>query len=675
MRPEESTGTHSRCGACGTRNYAFASFCIECGEPLDTGRDEAPSPLFPEFDRRAAAPEGVAHERPQAEPPPQLGAHHWAKWEALVGVLILMLAVAYAVYDWRRTSDQTEAYRKGVSAEQQQDWDRAAVEFERAGDIHDAPRRREEAAQTLYTRDHLYESAVLAARSQSWDMALNLLQQLHDIQPRYLDTERQIATAERQAFTGGLIGLVYLVNSGPNQGLYVRGVQGESIPVPRSDGRSIVRAIAPDGRSFVYDRPSSEQDFLASLTNHKTIVADVGFAGANERVPVLAVVDPDGHISTWPLPRLDRNGRGVFTGGGIWWYSSNGLEVSYCPLPPANQQSVVHLTGTESNRRVAALDAAHWHVIIAEIDAAASGLETRLYLANADGSGLRYVRSAEGAEVPFAVVSPDGHWLLYRTEDRAYPFMKQLWLLSLDAAASGGTTQVDARVLDSVPWREDGKSTRLSAAFLPARVDGSVPGVVVTRATGDVESLELFNMEGTRGTYLWSGEPQAPDYADTSGFSHNGAFVASPRREGMSASLEIVEMNTSALRGVEPAVSLPVPPESQVQAQFGPDDSYLMATVQNFGGANRARRQKIYMAPISDRNSLSAPVLVAVAAMPDASSLPTAAMPAGSSVLAYIDARHDLHAVFYNGTNDVLLDHHVGAVWSLRTDKAARWNR
>src|SRR4051794_13739921 len=137
MPREERTGKTLYCVACGALNYGFACFCIECGEPLDPD-DASSSPAF------SYAPKEPAPDSPPAtlqRPAATSRAHSWARWETAAGLLILLLAIGYALYNWQRTNSETQAYRDGIGAAQRHEWEKAAHQFENAGDYRDAQER------------------------------------------------------------------------------------------------------------------------------------------------------------------------------------------------------------------------------------------------------------------------------------------------------------------------------------------------------------------------------------------------------------------------------------------------------------------------------------------------------------------------------------------------------
>ena len=158
------------------------------------------------------------------------------------------------------------------------------------------------------------------------------------------------------------MGLVYLVNNGPAPGLYLRDGRGHTLRLPGSDRDSIVRAVSPDETAFVYDRASTENDYLGPTFKHNSVVPDPFGHDKTDRIPVLARLDPSGALSTFPLPKLEPGGQGVFAGTGLWWFSAEpgkeifGYEAYYQPDYTDPTASVLRVSDIQKGRQVVAVD-------------------------------------------------------------------------------------------------------------------------------------------------------------------------------------------------------------------------------------------------------------------------------------------------------------------------------
>ncbi len=352
MQRNDLEDTTLQCVRCRAWNYPFASFCISCGQPFDGEWGDS--------DPASAQSAGIEPYKGSDEHPPSpLGlntAIHRFRWEAAIGLLILLLTLGYALYNVQRTNAQTDAYREGIAAAQHKDWDRAADLFSHAGDHPDANNQRQQAQKQVAERNRLYTEGTQAANHQDWPASLSALQAVQAIQPNYLDTAGLLAKAKQGTFNHDLVSIAYLVSDGPTApGIYVRDGQGGPSRLDRSDKDSRIRAVSPDGKALVYDRTSNESDYLPSL-RHNTVVGDTFAHFTRERILVLALRGSDNTITTVTLPQLDINGTGVFSKDGLWWFSKQvGLgsyvdQVFYVNNFPPLKLRVEQISGTMGDR-------------------------------------------------------------------------------------------------------------------------------------------------------------------------------------------------------------------------------------------------------------------------------------------------------------------------------------
>src|SRR4051812_15759407 len=135
---------NSNCPHCGAGNFAYATFCVSCGDPLE--EDAAFDNLVCVVSDTTAGDEARTLFAPKA-PPEQAPAnamvtpaHHdhalsrLRKWEAAAGILLVVVALGYALYSWQKTGSQDDAFRKGSEAAAQRNWEEAARSFTLAGD-------------------------------------------------------------------------------------------------------------------------------------------------------------------------------------------------------------------------------------------------------------------------------------------------------------------------------------------------------------------------------------------------------------------------------------------------------------------------------------------------------------------------------------------------------------
>src|SRR5438477_8822939 len=109
-------GDTIRCVRCGADNYPFASFCIACGEPFDEvpEADWPSSDALPEVALSAdkAADSGLI-QNPKSKIGVPFGPLKFRRRETIIGLLLVVLVVGYAIYDWQRSMAQAAAYKEG----------------------------------------------------------------------------------------------------------------------------------------------------------------------------------------------------------------------------------------------------------------------------------------------------------------------------------------------------------------------------------------------------------------------------------------------------------------------------------------------------------------------------------------------------------------------------------
>lgn len=661
------------CARCGAENYPFASFCIACGEPFDESAD-ADRPAGDAF-QETTLPE-FAIPAPNPNPIPKIQFRKLKRRETVLGLLLVVLVVGYAIYDWQRNTIQSAAYREGVVAEQSKDWDRAAEAFEKAGDHKDADSKAHNARFQVAERNSLYVQGIEAAQRQDWKTAASALEQVQMIQPAFADSDRVLVQARAQTFKHELNGLVYQVNSGPAAGLYVLDSEGKPSPLPGSDGHSAVRAASSDGNNLVYDG-TAPPDLNAALENAREFslprVYDAQNAG---RVPLLATLE-GGLVKSRSLPALNGEGTGIFSAGGIWWYSGwysepqntgyNQYEIFYndYQLTPAHATRIL---SPFSSRRVLAFDPSRSRLVIGEGlgEPGTTNRKTDIYLANADAGDLERVDIVDG-DVQAASVSSDGHWLLAVAQYQSDHVERSVWLMPLgtqDGAAS--------RKLESAAWSTRGTPTDLSAAFLPSQPSPSQ--VVVDRIEGGAETLTAYGLAGNTVTRIGEraaakrqADEEGQAYTDMAGLSNNGQYMARLRRSGSTATLEAWGL-TGQDSGHNWSVALPTEGWPAAKLRFAPSSNYVLVDVQGSGDPRRQALQSIYSVPIRSEMGPGEARLIATASTTYGKDLSTLALTAGGSLLAYVNDKHELHAVFYDGQGDTLLAEGVGSVWSLCKD-------
>lgn len=674
MPHNEPQAKIAQCPECGARNFGFASFCIACGEPLDGVSDTPPS-FTPNPPYRA---NDTAKERRRERPTylpalNDLARRFFSRWQSWAGLLAFGLLLAYVAYDWQMSAAESDAYRDGMADAQAKDWDRAAAKFNLAGDLRDAKQKSNDAHQQAQKRDHLYDQGTHASSRGDWHTAITALEQVQTIQPAYSDSADRLAQAKDHVLNQGLDGITYLVGDGPAPGLYVRNERGRTLHLDGSDKYSTIRAASPDGKSFIYDRPSSQAEYNLPGSNANPLAPDPFGPNRAERFPALIRLDDSGVVNIIDLPQLGGAGTGVFARNGLWWYTpqpstgASGYEVYF---DSQYSWAAVRVSDLMQGRRVVATDPPRSRVIIAE-EIAERGdptWSTRLYLAGATGDTPSLLVNAPG-EVYQASISAGGRWLLYVTQRNLTDVVRTAWAIPLDPENGGEAPH--PRKLETLEWSGVQSDVSLSAAFVPT--DHVPAKIVVSRIKGNSETLTVYDPDTARPEVVWPGWSAGTLHRNLSAFSLDGLSLASRRQEVNRTVLQVLTLKPGAADAQ--SVYLQATPDQTVQVQFAPRNDYVVASVQNPDSANRGHTQAVYAAHEENGGRLREVKLIATATMTYDSDMPAVALPIEGSLLAYVNPSQELHTVFYDGTGDTLLASNVKAVWSLKARRDLSWWR
>lgn len=658
MPHHETRGKTVRCRTCGGDCLEFASFCIACGEPLGTDGDESEDRhhLFAGSAERIATPTHT------------LSTLGLLRLESALGLLILALAVGYALYTWRAGTLQSEAYRDGVAAVMSRDWDRAMRSFNEASGYLDAPRRKDQAREQVLERDRLYYAGVLAERHEQWKAAISSFEQVLSIQPAFLDSERRLVESRAQGIRDGLADVAYLVadsGAGALSGLYVRDSRGRATLLPGSDRRSAIRAISNNGTAFVYDRPRLDAGYTTAPQSHEPDVPG--------RVLVLAQRTSGELVTTTLLPQLDPEGTGTFSAEGLWWSTSSpnttsfSYEVSY--VRGYDGANVTRVSDLQSGKRVVAFDPPGSRLVIAEDqETRGSYRRSNVYVADATGEHARLLISVEG-EVQRASVSQDGRWLLFQAQQNEANIERSVWVVDLVKA-------YNAVKLDSIAWSGFRANTRLSASFVPS--SSGTYSVIVSRTEGDTEGLTLYDLQNDTRVRVWNGPSDGAVRRDLSALSADGRYLSLRQHTGGKSSL--------GLAGIQPgsptwsSAPLPAYGSQIVRVQLAPGGmggrpSHLVASVRNPEGISRGDTQSIFSAPLATGGILSGIKQIATANLPYDAATPASTISANGLILAYVSPARELRAVFLDGSGDTLIAPNVRAVWNLLPARDVSWWR
>src|SRR5262245_12217948 len=161
-----------RCPFCAALNRAGASFCIECGEPLDAATLAA----LPPRGAPPPAPESAQSHSPLRKPSSILRTPHSALrirfgWELALGLALLIVVLgadAFSVAEQTARDTKAAALRRGMAAMEAQHWVEAEAALRAAGDYADAPLRLQQVVSTLARLRTLFGEAEAAASAGAW---------------------------------------------------------------------------------------------------------------------------------------------------------------------------------------------------------------------------------------------------------------------------------------------------------------------------------------------------------------------------------------------------------------------------------------------------------------------------------------------------------------------------
>jgi hypothetical protein len=192
----------------------------------------------------------------EPQPPVERRRQASRRLELLLGGVLLLCIIGWAVWDSWRTQGQYTAYHAGERAAANRDWDAALAAFRAATGFRDAAARAAGAATKIADRDQHYAAAVAEAGRDDWLAALRDLRAVNAVQPGFRDSETRQARAVQVVYSGVLSGTIARRPAADPPGLYIYDAQGW-VWLRGSDGASIVRG-AGEGCVALYDAPAPE---------------------------------------------------------------------------------------------------------------------------------------------------------------------------------------------------------------------------------------------------------------------------------------------------------------------------------------------------------------------------------------------------------------------------------
>jgi hypothetical protein len=574
---------------------------------------------------------------------------------------VLVAAIGFAVYSWVRDAQETDAYRAGLVAQQERDWDRAAVEFRRAGDHPGALDALAHVGTQVYERNRLYNDAQEAARREDWRTAARALERVQGIQPGFKNSLNMLEFALERAQAPDLSSIVFLRGERGERspGLYVTDSAGRPVPLPGSDAVSRVRARSPDGRRFVYDRPKRYDDYPVAGPGNGLLPTAFGDHTIS-RIPVLVTLAPGGEIDSRPLPMLDGDGEGVFSPIDLWWTRASTGETVYVPLDATGDRPPEGLTVLREGERLLALDPRHDRAVVA---LEASGL-ARIIVRDPRRPELRFEQPVQGRVVA-ASVSPDGRWLAYIVEQGTPAHGRAVWVRSLYADES--TPSGHPQLLQQATATEVGEVPALRAAFVPA-AEASAE-VIVERTVEGRSVMTVYRLGTGAITHRWTGAGPGDLGLSDAVFSNAGAYVAVRRQYSNASILEVTRL-TRPSYVTSWYAHFPAPPGLRMLAAFAPADDFIVIGVDQKDGEPGI---SLFSAQFGGRAGLGRMIYLGAAFPSTQRTYPTVALVPDPASVVFVTTEGALRVAPASGKGQTQIASSVSAVWSLRQPSAPPW--
>ncbi len=594
----------------------------------------AQEPHFEELD--AAAP-------PATEPRRE-------RWLA-AGLLLIVIAVGVA--GWWRGEAGSAAYRQGAAAASARHWSDAQAAFAAAGDWRDAPARAAEAGALARQVARLYGQGQEAGARADWAAAATAFAGAAEISPDYQDVAAQLAGARDQLRRTGLAGTVALVEEGAQPGLYL---QPAARYLPGSDGSSRVRAVAGDGRRFIYDQAPPGGGPGLTLP---TPAPRAGFwipapSPWEVRPAVLATLSPAGDVTLQPLPEgIDGRGLGLFLGDTLWWYAPRNdfgyysFTVTYYGLADGTRGMVV---GSSGRDELITWQPDGSRVLTASYGSVPPGAapRPRLDVTDARATRLGTLGAVEGTVID-AGFSADGRYLFYQTASRG-SLTQTLYLADLADLRTPRITRI----------REQATPGNISAGMAATWLG---PQLLVDTWDAAGEQVSNFDPATHAVAALWTGPPR-PAVQDLA--------TISPDRQQFALRYHTPtaqdNLRVASLHGSTRDVPIQLGPRDSVDLAFTSDGAHLIYSNYRLDFRPGVRRMPVFSLATT---GTTPPVRLGERDW-DAE-LQTLALPSAGSLAAIVTPQHELHGVTYDGRTDLLIASGVAAVWSLQTRTSPGW--
>ena len=229
------------CPDCQSENHADASFCLECGTPLD---EES-------LAERPAPPPKVAAETVSFDLTRMLKPLRWS-WPVRIVVLLAIIAL---LTNWAGSTKQqadSDLYQAAKQAQAEHRWHTAVNLFQQlnAKSYYDSATHLQQVQAQANSFDDFYGKGSHAETLGLKVLAAYYYDRANQIEPGYYAVD---VTLDRLRRDNGRV-LYRIAGQGERDGLYVMEADGGvALKIPESRADSVVLATSPDGRLVVFD--------------------------------------------------------------------------------------------------------------------------------------------------------------------------------------------------------------------------------------------------------------------------------------------------------------------------------------------------------------------------------------------------------------------------------------
>ncbi|HYP41014.1 MAG TPA: zinc ribbon domain-containing protein [Chloroflexia bacterium] len=477
------------CPYCGKPNQQGTTFCIHCGRPTDeeSVQELASDDLRPSTSTSLTTSNDT---RPATRftwrdlLTPERGL------EFLLGAIILLAIVGFAFYNSAQQAAKAAHYRAGLDADGKQEYERAVVEFEAAGDYWDAPKRIEGLQEKIATRKAMYDKGAEAAGKGKWWLAASRLRQVNDIHSNYADAVDLLAQA--RSINGAIVYRLARSADGDG-GVYVAQADGgETHRIPNTNALSMVHARSPDGRWLCYSFYSNAgRSLMLYDIEHTTAyelaaelipgVISARFTSGNQTL----VVDADDLVTIYSVPPSDAPGQ------------PQALTIDLAnPIIPEIQGDTSLLVERETGNNRS----------IVSITKSSMGGPSNNIL----GTMTQQIAIEEGA-IDGAIFSRDMRYLLYRTctspnEEKDFTCALRLVDFTSESPSPSTIATIPVSAREWNRWALRGEFTMDGRHLLVTLRYGTEEDVhLYSLQTGDMERIQTIVQGEPQGTHMNSG--------------------------------------------------------------------------------------------------------------------------------------------------------------------------